>query len=157
MGKVVMGIGMSHSPLLALDGERWDERANDDRQNQRLNTIDGRFVPYGEIADAVKDRYADIAITEKFIEQDAAAQRALDRLGDDLAKVAPDVVVIIGDDHYELFSSANMPAISIYHGEQTSPIRGRSRKPAIGATPSPSNTRWITFTDTRRTRNSASS
>jgi hypothetical protein len=118
MGKVVMGIGMSHSPLLALDGERWDERASDDRQNQRLNTIDGRFVPYGEIADAVKDRYADIAITEKFIEQDAAAQRALDRLGDDLAKVAPDVVVIIGDDHYELFSSANMPAISIYHGEQ---------------------------------------
>ena len=29
MAKVVMGIGMSHSPLLALEGERWAERGND--------------------------------------------------------------------------------------------------------------------------------
>jgi Catalytic LigB subunit of aromatic ring-opening dioxygenase len=118
MGKVVMGIGVSHSPLLALDGERWEERANDDRRNEHLNTIDGRFVPYGAIAATVEDRYAEVATRDNFLKQDAAAQRALDRLGDDLAKLAPDVVVIIGDDHYELFSAANMPAISIYHGER---------------------------------------
>ena len=118
MAKIVMGIGMSHSPLLALEGERWVERGNDDRQNNELNTIDGRLVPYREIERASQARYASEATEENFIKMEHEAQRNLDRLADDLERVKPDVAVIIGDDHYELFSPANMPTISIYHGEQ---------------------------------------
>lgn len=117
MARVVLGIGMSHSPLLALPGERWVERGNDDRANKGLNTIDGRFVDYETVNAAVKDRYADIAVTETFVRQDKQAQDALDRLASDFARIKPDVAVIVGDDHYELFSPANMPAIAIYHGK----------------------------------------
>jgi hypothetical protein len=118
MARVVMGIGMSHSPLLALPGERWTERGRDDRANPGLNTFDGRLVDYDTVNSTVKDRYADIAIVENFVKQEDQAQRALDRLADDFAKIRPDVCVIIGDDHYELFSPANMPAIAIYHGKE---------------------------------------
>lgn len=118
MAKIVMGVGMSHSPLLALDGERWDERANDDRNNTKLNTIDGRFVPYAEVSRMSGDRHAPIAKKENFIGHYNAAQAALDRLAEDFERVRPDVVIIIGDDHYELFSPANMPAIAVFHGEK---------------------------------------
>ena len=83
MARVVLGIGMSHSPLLALPGERWVERGNDDRANKGLNTIDGRFVDYNTVNATVKDRYADVAVTETFVRQDKEAQDALDRLADD--------------------------------------------------------------------------
>jgi len=118
MARVVMGIGMSHSPLLALPGERWTERGRDDRANPGLNTFDGRLVDYDTVNSTVKDRYADIAIVDNFVKQEAQAQRALDRLADDFAKIKPDVCLIVGDDHYELFSPANMPAIAIYHGKE---------------------------------------
>lgn len=118
MAKVVMGIETSHSPLLGMDGARWAERGQDDMNNKRLNTIDGRYVDYDTVSRTTQDRYANDAILENFIKQDEQAQGALDRIADDLEKVSPDCVVIIGDDHYELFSAANMPAISIYHGEE---------------------------------------
>jgi len=118
MAKIVMGIGMSHSPLLVLEGERWEERAKDDMQSKRLNTMDGRLISYDTLSKSNGDKYSNIAIKENFIKQDAEAQKALDRIADDIERVNPDVVVVVGDDHYELFSASNMPAFSIYHGEQ---------------------------------------
>lgn len=118
MGKVVMGIGMSHSPLLALPAERWGERGDDDRRNTGLNMIDGRLVDYPTVARERGEPWADVAGIPTYRKLEAGAQSALDRLADDLEKVAPDVVVIVGDDHYELFSPANMPAIAIYHGKE---------------------------------------
>ena len=35
-----------------------------------------------------------------------------------LVDLAPDAVVIVGDDQEELFSDANMPAVSIYYGDR---------------------------------------
>ena len=45
-----LGLAASHSPLMALEGSRWAERAADDRRNQRLNTPDGRYVSYDQLA-----------------------------------------------------------------------------------------------------------
>ena len=118
MGKVVMGIGMSHSPLLALPGERWGERGDDDQKNPGLNLIDGRLVDYKTVVQVKGEKWGHIANIETYKKLEDGAQRALDRLADDLDKVRPDVVVIVGDDHYELFSAANMPAIAIYHGKE---------------------------------------
>jgi len=46
MARIVLGIGTSHSPLLVLGGAQWEFRAQDDRRNKGLNTLDGRFVSY---------------------------------------------------------------------------------------------------------------
>jgi hypothetical protein len=39
-------------------------------------------------------------------------------MADRLEAAAPDVVIIVGDDQAELFSFSNMPAISIFYGEE---------------------------------------
>src|SRR5258705_2841004 len=118
MAKIVFSFSASHTPMLALEGKRWSERAEDDKKNKSLNLSDGRFVSYDNLAKENGAPYGDIATETKFLEIEASSQKALDRIADLLAAVAPDVVVIIGDDQAELFSHANMPAISIFYGEE---------------------------------------
>lgn len=116
MAKIVLGIGASHSPLMALAGEHWVERARDDMRNQKLNTSDGRYISYDELAAETGAPWAADATEARFKELEAASQAALDRIADALEQAAPDVVVIVGDDQLELFDHANLPALSVYHG-----------------------------------------
>jgi hypothetical protein len=50
-------------------------------------------------------------------ERDARCQHQLDVLGERLAKVNPDVLIIVGDDHHEWFLNDIQPAFSIFHGK----------------------------------------
>ncbi|MBR0827203.1 hypothetical protein JQ596_16850 [Bradyrhizobium manausense] len=118
MARIVFSFAASHTPMLALEGKRWSERAEDDKKNKALNLADGRFVSYDDLAEENGAPYGDVATEAKFLEIEAASQKALDAIADRLAVVAPDVVVIIGDDQAELFSHANMPAMSIFYGEE---------------------------------------
>lgn len=118
MAKIVFSFAASHTPMLALEGKRWSERAEDDKKNKALNLADGRFVSYDDLAEENGAPYGDVATEAKFLEIEAASQKALDAIAARLAVVAPDVVVIIGDDQAELFSHANMPAMSIFYGEE---------------------------------------
>ncbi len=125
MAKVVIGIGTSHSPQVSLAGEQWLEQGDFDRKRTTLNPADGRSISYDVLSRETGDRYADVAVLDTFKQQEAAVQRALDRIADDLEAAAPDVVVIIGDDHYELFAPSNMPAFAIYLGEDVLTIGKR--------------------------------
>jgi hypothetical protein len=118
MAQIVYALGASHSPMLTLEGKRWSERAEDDRRNPSLNASDGRFLSYDELAHETGAPYGDVATEARFLEIEAASQRVLDRIADELEAAAPDVMVIVGDDQQELFSSANMPAISIFYGDK---------------------------------------
>ena len=118
MAEIVFSFAASHTPMLALEGKRWSERAEDDKKNKALNLSDGRFISYDDLAEENGAPYGNIATEAKFLEIEAASQKALDRIADRLAAVAPDVIVIIGDDQAELFSHANMPALSIFYGEE---------------------------------------
>ena len=118
MAKIVYGFGASHTPMLTLEGKRWNERAADDMRNPALNTSDGRFVSYDELARENGAPYGRVATEERFLEIENSSQAALDRIARELAEAAPDAVVIIGDDQEELFSAANMPAMSIFYGER---------------------------------------
>jgi OH-DDVA oxygenase/3-O-methylgallate 3,4-dioxygenase len=51
-------------------------------------------------------------------ERDARCQQQLDVLGERLAKVNPDVLIIVGDDHHEWFLNDIQPAFSIFHGKE---------------------------------------
>jgi hypothetical protein len=118
MAEIVLGVGTSHSPLLAITPGMWEERARDDLKKTELYLTDGRVVAYPELVDEVEARYADHAVAERFLEQGTAAQDSLDRLAAAIEKAEPDVLVVIGDDQGELFSRAHMPAIAIYNGEE---------------------------------------
>lgn len=118
MATIVLGIGASHTPMLTLTSEQWSHRAQVDYANNELNLSDGRFLSYGELLEKVGPQHADVVTPEILNLKAQACNAALDRLADALEAAAPDVVIIVGDDQRELFTAANQPAISVFHGDQ---------------------------------------
>jgi hypothetical protein len=117
MAEIVLAMGTSHSPLLALDAPDWEARSVNDRSNKHLFDMDGNEVSYDELLAKVGPKHDASKFPQVWAEQEAQHNRALDRLGVELAEVAPDVVVVLGDDEHELFSAANMPALAMYTGD----------------------------------------
>jgi hypothetical protein len=116
MAEIILGLGSSHTPLLALPAHEWLIRAEADFANPKLNLSDGRMLSYEEL---VKESGAPHIINVAVLQAQAeACQTALDRLADELEAANPDVVIIVGDDQQELFGSSNQPAIAIYWGEK---------------------------------------
>jgi hypothetical protein len=118
MASIVLGLATAHSPLLTLDGQEWHHRAAADRANPALNLSDGRFVTYDELLAEVGPRWEAVVTPEVLGRKAQACEAALDRLADELARAAPDVVVIVGDDQGELYGAANQPAFAIFHGPE---------------------------------------
>lgn len=118
MAQIVLGIGASHTPLLTLTADQWQYRAAADYANKELNLSDGRLMPYEQVLAELGPRCADVIAPEILAAKERACGEALDRLADELEQAAPDIVVIVGDDHRELFTPANQPAIAVYHGEE---------------------------------------
>jgi hypothetical protein len=58
MATTVLGIGTSHSPLLAIEPTLWQQRSADDYRKTELFLTDGRVVPYAELETEVEARYA---------------------------------------------------------------------------------------------------
>lgn len=118
MAHIVLGIGASHTPMLTLTSEQWEHRAQVDYANPHLNMSDGRLLSYDDLLAEVGPKNAEVVTPEILNMKAKACSKALDRLGEVLEAVAPDVVVIVGDDQRELFTTANQPAICIFHGDQ---------------------------------------
>jgi len=117
MARIVLGIGSSHGPQLALPPDQWHRRATADRRNSEL-WYRGRTYIFPELVEerAAED-FASQLSEEKANARFAACQRAIGHLGETLHRAAPDVVVILGDDQHEAFDDDNMPAMSVYWGE----------------------------------------
>jgi hypothetical protein len=117
MADLVMALGTSHSPVLALAAPDWEARAINDRSNKNLYDVEGTHLTYDELAAKVGDKYTALAVPSRWEEQEALLNRSLDRLGRELEEAKPDAIVVIGDDEHELFTGANMPALALYFGE----------------------------------------
>jgi len=123
MAKIVLGIGSSHSPALLMEPAAWRARAaTDDRNVFALHDHSGARVQYDELLAAADPAIAEEITDEKMQERHEANQRAIAETKRLLAESAADVVIIIGDDHKEVFKDDNMPALSIFWGE-TLPYR----------------------------------
>ena len=113
MAEIVFGAGTSHSPLLAAPPHLWAERADQDRGNPELYDNSGVIRGFDDLAAAAGDRF-DSARTMDVWEQNwKRCQAALDRLREDFRRVAPDVVLVVGDDQRELFDATNQPAMCV--------------------------------------------
>jgi hypothetical protein len=110
MAQIVLGIGSAHSPVLSIDYAAFPELAARDRGNPYIKDFDGLVKAKAswigrELAPAVtRGRHE-------------AAQAAIAQLGTILSDVAPDVLVVIGDDQHEWFSADGQPALCIYWGD----------------------------------------
>jgi hypothetical protein len=131
MAKLVLGIGTSHTPMLTLESHEWEHRAAADYENPSLNLSDGRRVNYSELLAEVGPRHRDVATVEELARQAEICESALDRLRATLLAVDPDVVIVVGDDQEELFTTGNNPALAIFYGAEikTSDKYGRPGLP----------------------------
>ena len=117
MAQIVIGLGTSPSPLVVTAARMWEQRAISDRSNRDLYDRDGKRCTYEDLERSGR-RYERESALEHLTGQSRAAQSALDRLAAELAAERPDVVMIVGDDQHELFDVGNMPAVSIFYGDE---------------------------------------
>lgn len=125
MAELVAGIGMSHSTLVVTDdGAAWAQHEAVDRKNPYLRDLSGREVTFEELESANGSRYASQASVEHLSLQAGATRRAVERLRADVTALAPDVLIVFGDDQMELHDLDHMPALGVFYGDQI--VMGRS-------------------------------
>src|SRR5579875_3723085 len=117
MADIVFGIATSHTPMLNAPAADWPRFIERDRVRPLLDT-EGRPVRFEELLSRADPAIADALVPDRIAARHAAAQRALARLAAFLAARRPDVLIVIGDDHKELYDDDHMPAFLIYYGER---------------------------------------
>lgn len=118
MAKITLGIGSSHSPTLLMEPDAWLARAgHDDVKIHALHDFEGRRVGYEELLSRAPRSIAREIEAEVLQSRHEANQRAVLRVREALAEADPDLVIVIGDDHKEVFQEDNMPALSVYWGD----------------------------------------
>jgi hypothetical protein len=116
MAKIVLGMGTSHGPMLSTPPDQWGQRAIFDRGV--IHHYKGRTWTFDELLEERKNGFFDREIMpELWRNRHAACRRALDKLADVFAEVGPDIVVIVGNDHMEMFDESTVPAFSVFWGD----------------------------------------
>jgi 3-O-methylgallate 3,4-dioxygenase len=119
MSAIVAVAGTSHSPMLAMEPESmWRLRAQNDADSNDLVDVDGELRSYHELVCKAAGKYDDELSLEVWNQKYLDALACVDKLRDNLIELAPDLLLVIGDDQEELFTARNQPAIAVYHGEQ---------------------------------------
>jgi OH-DDVA oxygenase len=116
MADIVLGIGASHGPLLSTPPEQWDQRAAADRAN-KSHWFRGRTYDYDSLLNERAPGFAGEVAIEVRRERHARCRAAMESLTRKFAQVAPEAVVIVGNDQREFFTDELTPAITIYRGK----------------------------------------
>ena len=118
MAKIVLGMGTSHGPLLAIPPEEWHLRADNDRR-VASHPYRGKTYSFDEL---VKLRAAENLPAQITLEMRrarfAACQAALDRLADLWSRAKIDAAVIFGNDQMEIFERDSIPAFAVFYGAE---------------------------------------
>lgn len=133
MARLVAAFGSSHSIMLVSQRDDWMHgfRAVDPK-NPHYYDKAGRKTDYAALLAAAPPGAESLQTPEVLSQRFDAAQAAMDRVRDAIAAARLDVLVIVGDDQTELFTTRNNPAIAIYHGAT---IRNTAREPAQAGDP----------------------
>src|SRR5262245_59528243 len=122
MSEIVLGIGSSHGPLLSTPPEQWDLRAKADRENKG-HWFRGKTYDYESLLKERAPGFASEVVVETRRARFVQCRQALEALGRKFNEVAPDAVVILGNDQREFFNPGLTPAITIYRGSQISNVQ----------------------------------
>lgn len=112
MAKIVLGLATSHSPMLCVPPNEWVASYGAKDQH------DPSLPHYAELLEQNSARLAPEITAEKCQQRFAVVQNAMDQIAQTLQQVKPDAVIVIGDDHHEMFAENHMPAINIFWGEK---------------------------------------
>ncbi len=118
MASIVLGMWTSHGPTLSTTPEQWLLRVPSDR-NKKDHPFRGRVYDFDSLVALRRPENlaAQCALAERE-RRASACRRAIERMADTFAAVAPDAAVILGNDQSELFLEDVMPAITVFRGEK---------------------------------------
>jgi len=117
MAEIVLGIGSSHGPLLSTPPEKWDLRAQADRENKK-HWYRGKTYDYEALLRERAPGFAAEVTVESRRERFAQCHRAMEALTQKFKETAPEAVVIVGNDQREFFDEGLTPSITVYRGEK---------------------------------------
>jgi hypothetical protein len=115
MAEIVLGIGSSHGPLLSTPPEQWDLRAKADRAN-KSHWFRGKTYDFESLLAERAPGFASQVDLETRRERFAKCRAAMGQLGQKFKEVAPDAVIILGNDQREFFEEGLTPSITVYRG-----------------------------------------
>ena len=127
MARLTAAFGSSHSVMLAATLQDWLTGFRETDPRMPYYDAQGRRCAYEELLASAPANAAGYLSEEVITSRFNAVQQAMQRMRAEIASAKLDVLVIVGDDQYELFEDQHMPAIGIYYGET---IRNAARKPA---------------------------
>jgi 3-O-methylgallate 3,4-dioxygenase len=116
MASIVFGAGTSHTPMLNMAAEEWRLFEEVDRHRPHMHG-DGRWATYDELLTAAPASMRAEITPEKHALRHSEAMAALQRLREDLAGASLDALIVVGDDHKEMYHDDNMPSVLVYRGE----------------------------------------
>ena len=117
MGRIVLGMGSSHSPQLSTPAELWLNHGEGDTRNPGLLDNSGAHRTFEELLEMAPPTMSQELTPEKIQQRHDVNQKSIARLAETLADAALDVLIIIGDDQEEMYKNDNRPAIAIYWGD----------------------------------------
>ena len=116
MAKIVFGIGTSHTPMLNTPAEEWPCFIDRDGVREFLDK-EGEPASYQDLLRRAEPSVAAELTQERFAARHAEAQAGVDHLKAALRRAELDALIVIGDDHKELYQDDNMPALVVYYGK----------------------------------------
>lgn len=118
MAEIVFGFGTSHSPLLSTPPEMWHLRVQADKENPSLE-YRGASYRFDDLAKLRSEENLEYQSSLPVrTERHSLCQTSIEKLGNKLADVDPDILIIIGNDQREVFGEDNTPAISMIYGDE---------------------------------------
>ena len=127
MAKLVLGIGSSHTPMLNAPAEDWPRFIDRDGIRDFLDK-EGEPATYEQLLARAEPHVAAELTPARFAARHAEAQAGVDRLKEAVKRAELDALIVIGDDHKELYQDDNMPALVVYYGKtiRNHPLNGFS-------------------------------
>jgi len=117
MAQIVLGMALSHGPMLATTPEQWPLRVPADRAGK--HPFRGKTWTFPELVEHRRADHFELQCTPEVMrERHAKCQRALDQLADIFAEVKPDVAVLFGNDQMEIFNETLNPAFAVMWGDK---------------------------------------
>src|SRR5262245_4797046 len=129
MASIVFGAGTSHTPMLNMTAEEWPLFEQLDRHRAHLHT-DGRAATYDDLLAAAPASVLREITPDKHAGRHREAMAAVERLRDGLDSAKLDAVIVVGDDHKEIYHDDNMPSVLVYRGETIANVPNRTGRPA---------------------------
>ncbi len=117
MARLTAAFASSHSVMLAAQLEDWLTRFRVSDLRMPYFDDEGKKISYETVLARAPDGIAELITEEAITRRFNEVQAAMESMKQQVQAAKLDVLVIVGDDQYEMFKDDHMPSLGVYYGE----------------------------------------